>query len=371
MSPSADADARFMALALRLAERGLGCTWPNPAVGCVVVKDGRILGRGWTRPPPGAHAEVEALRRAGAAAMGATCYVTLEPCAHYGRTPPCTMALIHAGVRRVVVALQDPFPRVDGRGIEQLRQAGIQVELGLGAAAAADLNAGFFLKVQAGRPLVTLKLATSLDGKLATRTGASQWLTGEAARARGQRFRASHDAILIGSGTALADDPALTCRLPGLAGRSPVRVVLDGRLRLPLASQLVTAAPSLPCWVVTTPGAPREAAEPLRRAGVELIEVAAEPAGGLAPLAVLQALAARGITRLLIEGGAAVATSFLRARLVDRIAWFRAPMVLGNDAQAAVGSLAIDALAEALQFQPGPREGLASDDLATYTIGKP
>ena len=207
-----------MAVALRLAERGLGRTWPNPAVGCVVVRHGQIVGRGWTQPGGRPHAEVEALRRAGAEALGATAYISLEPCAHYGQTPPCTMALLHAGIRRAVIATADPDPRVDGRGIDQLRQAGVEVALGLGQDEATQLNAGFFLRVRAGRPLVTLKLATSLDGRIATRTGASQWITGEAARRRAHHLRATHDAIMIGSGTALADDPSLTCRLPGPGG---------------------------------------------------------------------------------------------------------------------------------------------------------
>lgn len=298
-----------MALALRLAERGLGRTWPNPAVGCVVARDDRIVGRGWTQPGGRPHAEVEALRRAGARALGATAYVSLEPCAHYGRTPPCTMALLQAGVRRVVAAAPDPDPRVDGRGIAQLRQAGVEVETGVMQAEALALNAGFILRVRAGRPLVTLKLATSLDGRIATRTGASQWITGEVARARAHQLRATHDAILIGSGTALADDPALTCRLPGLEDRSPVRVVLDGRLRLPPTSRLAQSAREVPTWVVTRAGADPGCAAALEQQGVEVLTVGVDGGGrpdvGLA----LAALAGRGITRVLVEGGAELAAS--------------------------------------------------------------
>ena len=264
-------------LALRLAARGLGRTWPNPAVGCVVVKDGRIVGRGWTQPGGRPHAETEALGRAGRQALGATAYVTFEPCAHYGRTPPCTMALIHAGVRRVVVATTDPDRRVDGQGVAQLRQAGVEVELGLLRAEAEALNAGFLLKERARRPLVTLKLATSLDGRIATRSGQSQWLTGQQARARGHWLRATHDAIMVGSGTALADDPALTCRLPGLDARSPVRVVLDGRLRLPPISRLAMTACAAPTWLFTHQAA---RAEELRRLGVEVIEVGGRAGAG-------------------------------------------------------------------------------------------
>jgi diaminohydroxyphosphoribosylaminopyrimidine deaminase / 5-amino-6-(5-phosphoribosylamino)uracil reductase len=368
-SPPDELDGRFMALALRLAERGLGRTWPNPAVGCVVVKDGRVVGRGWTQPGGRPHAEVEALSRAGLRALGATVYVSLEPCAHYGRTPPCTMALIHAGVRRVVAATLCPDPRVDGKGIAQLRQAGIEVDLGLRGAEAEALNAGFFLKERARRPLVTLKLATSLDGRIATRSGQSLWITGEAARARGHLLRATHDALMIGSGTALADDPSLTCRLPGLEARSPVRVVLDGRLRLPATSRLAATAGAVATWLFTRrPAGPPARAEALAAQGVELIEVGAAGCEGLDLEEVLAALAARGITRLLVEGGATLAASLLRRRLVDRLAWFQAPLIIGGDGHAAIGELGIDGLAAAARFA---REGglpLASDRLEAYIV---
>ena len=226
LKPS-ETDRHYMAVALALGERGLGRVWPNPSVGCVLVKDDVVVGRGWTQPPPGNHGEVEALRRAGDRALGATAYVTLEPCCHYGRTPPCTMALIHAGVRRVVVAATDPFPRVDGRGIEQLRQSGVQVDVGLMREAAENQQGGFLLKVKGNRPLITLKLATSLDGRIATASGESQWITGPRARNAGHGLRATHDAIMVGSGTARLDDPSLTCRLPGMEPRSPVRIVIS------------------------------------------------------------------------------------------------------------------------------------------------
>jgi diaminohydroxyphosphoribosylaminopyrimidine deaminase / 5-amino-6-(5-phosphoribosylamino)uracil reductase len=357
-----------MAVALRLAERGLGAVWPNPAVGCVLVQGGRIVGRGWTQPGGRPHGEVEALRRAGSAALGATAYVSLEPCAHYGRTPPCTMALLQAGIRRVVVATVDPDPRVDGRGIEQLRQAGVEVSVGLGRAEAEALNAGFMLRVRAGRPLVTLKLATSLDGRIATRSGASQWLTGDAARARGHLLRASHDAIMIGSGTALADDPSLTCRLPGLEERSPVRIVLDGRLRLSPGSRLARTAQSVPTWLFTGADAPARRQEALRRLGVDVQPVGADGNGRLDVRAVLAALAARGITRVLVEGGAALATSLLRARLVDRLAWFRGAMLIGGDGRAAIDALGVDAIADALAPEPAGGALLARDRLERYII---
>ncbi len=368
MPPQSDVDRRYMGLALRLAERGLGRVWPNPPVGCVVVRDGRIVGRGWTQPPPGNHAEVEALNRAGSCAIGATAYVTLEPCCHYGRTPPCTMALIHAGIRRVVVAATDPFPRVDGRGNDQLRQAGIQVDVGLMKTKAETLNAGFLLNVTQKRPLVTLKLATSLDGRIATGRGESQWITGERARAAGHRLRATHDAIMVGSGTALADDPTLTCRLPGLEDRSPIRVVLDRRCRLPLTSHLAQSAHEIPVWLITSEGAPKTKIEAYRNAGIEVIQIkpSRESQRGLA-----EALAGRGITRLLVEGGALVAASLLRCGLVDRLHWFQAPMVIGGDGRPAIDELFIDRLADAPTFERKASEVLASDVGATYITRKP
>ena len=228
------ADQRWMQTTLGLARRGLGAVWPNPAVGCVIVNDGRVVGRGWTQPGGRPHAETEALRRAGAMARGATAYVSLEPCCHWGQTPPCADALIGAGVRRVVVAIEDPDPRVAGNGVARLRAAGLVVDIGLGAGEAAEVNAGFLTRQRLGRPLVTLKLATSLDGRIATSSGESRWITAAPARERGHKLRAEHDAIMVGTATVLADDPQLTCRLPGLEHRSPVRVVPDRYLRIPL-----------------------------------------------------------------------------------------------------------------------------------------
>ncbi|MFQ3623345.1 MAG: bifunctional diaminohydroxyphosphoribosylaminopyrimidine deaminase/5-amino-6-(5-phosphoribosylamino)uracil reductase RibD, partial [Acetobacteraceae bacterium] len=231
-----------MRAALALARRGLGSVAPNPAVGCILVREGRVVGRGWTQPGGRPHAETEALRRAGAEARGATAYVTLEPCCHWGRTPPCTDALIAAGIARAVVALRDPDPRVNGEGLDRLRAAGIAVTEGVLAAEAAELNAGFLSRIRAGRPLVTLKLATTLDGRIAAASGESRWITGAAARRLAHGLRARNDAVMVGSGTALSDDPALTVRVPGLVPPGhpgPVRIVADGRLRLPLTSVLV------------------------------------------------------------------------------------------------------------------------------------
>ncbi|MEZ5932273.1 MAG: bifunctional diaminohydroxyphosphoribosylaminopyrimidine deaminase/5-amino-6-(5-phosphoribosylamino)uracil reductase RibD [Alphaproteobacteria bacterium] len=369
---SPQADRRYMAMALALGERGLGRVWPNPSVGCVLVRDGAVVGRGWTQPPPGNHGEVEALRRAGGQALGATAYVTLEPCCHYGRTPPCTMALIHAGVRRVVVAATDPFPRVDGRGIEQLRQSGVQVDVGLMRDEAEAQHAGFFMKVRAGRPLVTLKLATSLDGRIATASGESQWITGARARASGHLLRASHDAIMVGANTAREDDPSLTCRLPGMDDRSPVRIVVSRGGRLPLHSRLAETASRHPTWMIVASGMPTEALLAHEKAGVQIIRIGHDPEDEKLDLTLaLHALAERGITRLLVEGGAALSASLLRERRVDRLALFQAPMLLGGDSLAAIGTLALDRLADAPAFERKAMEVLASDLGATYITRKP
>ena len=344
-----EVDSRYMATAVALAERGLGNVWPNPAVGCVLVKDGRVVGRGWTQPGGRPHAESEAIDRAGDAACASTAYVTLEPCAHHGRTPPCTDLMLAAGIDRVVIAAVDPDPRVNGRGIELLRNGGIQVEVGCLETEACWLNAGFFARMRKGRPLVAVKLATSADGRIATATGDSQWITGPAARAEGHRLRLRHDAILVGSGTALADDPMLTCRLPGLENRSPVRVVLDRRLRLPLGSWLVRSAAVQPLWLFTTATASEGAAQ-LAAAGVALFSLPeADEATQLHVM--LEILARRGITRLLVEGGSAIATSFLRAGLVDRIYHLDAPLLIGGDGAAAVGLLGVRGLGDALRWR--------------------
>ncbi|MEM7043286.1 MAG: bifunctional diaminohydroxyphosphoribosylaminopyrimidine deaminase/5-amino-6-(5-phosphoribosylamino)uracil reductase RibD [Pseudomonadota bacterium] len=371
VTPS-EADRRFMAAALALGERGLGRTWPNPSVGCILVKDGQVVGRGWTRPPPGNHGEVEALRRAGERALGATAYVTLEPCCHYGRTPPCTMALIHAGVRRVVVAATDPFPRVDGRGIEQLRQSGIQVDVGLFRERAEEQNAGFFLNVTAKRPLVTLKLATSLDGRIATASGESQWITGERARTCGHQLRASHDAIMVGANTARVDDPSLTCRLPGMNDRSPVRVVVSRGGRLSLESRLAQTASTYPTWMIVASGMPPEALLAHEQAGIDILRIGHDPEDERLDLRLaLRALAERGITRLLVEGGAALAASLLRMKLVDRLVTFQSPMALGAESLPAIGELAVNRLADAPTFERRTMEVLASDLAATYITREP
>ncbi len=307
------ADLEFMNAALSLAARNLGDTWPNPSVGCVIVKDGVVIGRGWTQGGGRPHAETEALARAGGSARGATVYVTLEPCSHHGKTPPCAEALIAAGVTRVVIAATDTDPRVSGKGIALLKAAGIAVDEGVQKAAAQALNAGFFLKIGQKRPLFCLKTATTLDGRIALANGKSQWITSETARRAAHALRARYDAILVGSGTALADDPMLTCRLEGYSGRPKVRVVLDRRGRLPKTSKLATTAKDIPTWVLT-------------QASIE--EAVAD-------------LAERGLTRVLIEGGAGAAAAFLKAGFIDEVAWFRSSSIIGGDGQGALAPLGL------------------------------
>lgn len=341
-----------MRAALALARRGLGIVWPNPAVGCVLAKvGGRIVGRGWTQPGGRPHAETEAIRRAGTAARGATAYVTLEPCSHDGKTPPCADALIAAGVVRAVVAIEDPDPRVAGAGLARLRDAGIAVECGLCAGEAAAVNAGYLLRQRCGRPLVTLKTATTLDARIATHTGESQWITGAPARAYGHSLRASHDAIMVGVGTALADDPSLTCRLDGLEDRSPVRIVVDSGLRLPLTARLVATAQTTPTWIVCREDADRRRVDALRDLGVEILELAPDAGGYPSPDSILQVLGERGLTRILIEGGATLAATFVRAGLVDRISWLRSGDMIGDDGIAAIGGFGVDTLSEMAGFR--------------------
>src|ERR1700674_2726492 len=332
--PDPAEDARFMALALSLGRRGLGQTWPNPAVGAVLVQttDGGplIVGRGWTQKGGRPHAETEALRHAGAAARGATLYVTLEPCSHHGKTPPCAYAIVAAGIARVVSALEDPNPKVGGEGHARLRAHGIAVDVGVAAEAARRAHAGHIRRVVDGRPHVTLKLAISADGKVGLAGRKPVAITGAPATARVHQMRAMHDALLIGIGTALADDPLLICRLPGMAQRSPVRVVLDSRLRLPLNGKLVRSASVTPLWIFTTPAAPPAAEQALQALGVEVIRVAGS-AGGLDLSAVLKQIATRGITRVMLEGGGKIAAAFVGADLVDEAALFRSPNTVGSD----------------------------------------
>jgi len=342
----AAADARFMARALELAARGLGRTFPNPPVGAVFVHGGRVVGEGFHRRAGLPHAEIEALRAAGGRVRGATLYVTLEPCAHWGRTPPCADALLGLGLGRVVVAMVDPNPRVRGRGIARLRRAGIPVVVGPGAEEARLLTEGYRSRVLRGRPLVTLKLATTLDGRIAAPGGDARWITGPGARRLAHALRDISDAVLVGAGTVRADDPRLTCRLPG--GRHPVRIVLAGRaLDLPARAR-VLARGGPPTWVIAPRGARPARVAALRRRGVEVLLVPGRR-GRLPFAALARLLGARGLTSLLIEGGATVAAEALRARVVDRLVLFVAPALLGGDAVAAVGPLGLGRVRDALR----------------------
>lgn len=361
-----EADRRFMALALALAGRGLGNVWPNPAVGCVIVNAGRIVGRGWTQPGGRPHAERRALDQAEAAARGATAYVTLEPCAHHGKTPPCSEALIAAGVVRVVSALEDPDPRVSGRGHAMLRAAGITVETDVMADQARALQAGFLSRISLGRPWLALKLATSFDGRIALASGESQWITGAAARARVQALRARFDAVLVGGGTARADDPLLTVR-SFTPLRAPVRVIAAARLDLP-RDRLAGSVDRAPLWLVHGPDAPPEARDWWRATGAELIEIT-QGDQGLDPQALLQALGAAGLTRVFCEGGGRFAAALMRAGLVDELIGFTAGVVLGGDGRAALGAMDLTALAQAPRYQLSATEVIGGDILHRWRRG--
>jgi diaminohydroxyphosphoribosylaminopyrimidine deaminase/5-amino-6-(5-phosphoribosylamino)uracil reductase len=330
-------DTVFMHHAFSLAKRGLGNTFPNPAVGCVIVKEGKIVGRGWTQPSGRPHAETEALQQAGENAFGATAYVTLEPCAHHGKTPPCAEALIKAGVACVVVAVRDVDARVAGRGIAMLSQAGIVVTEGVLEKEALALNVGFFKRVQTGMPLVAVKVASSLDGKIALSNGVSQWITSPAARAFGHKLRAEYDAILVGTNTVLADNPRLNCRLQGLEKFSPVRVVLDKSLTIPETYNVFDGTQSTYCVVAANSYPP----ELFRKRNVLPIELEISKNNQLPLQELLKELGKIGITRLLVEGGAAVISSLHQDNLIDRWYWFTAPKILGNEGKSSIADLGL------------------------------
>ena len=362
------ADRRFMQLALTLGKRGQGRSWPNPAVGAVVVNDGVIVGRGWTQPGGRPHAEPEALKRAGEAARGATLYVTLEPCSHFGRSPPCADAVIAAGIARVVSAIEDPNPEVAGQGHARLRAAGIVVDVGLCAKEAARDHAGHFRRIRDKRPHVILKLAVSSDDKIGAAGRKPVAITGEAAKARVHLLRAQCDAVLVGIGTVQADDPLLTCRLPGMEAQSPVRVVLDRALRISGTSRLVHSARETPLWVMTSNLSEAPAAMKLGAAGAQVMRVATTtmPPPGLDLANVLHALAEKGITRLLVEGGARVASSFVAAGLADEIWLLRGPDAVGADGVAALDALPLTSITQSPTFKLWASETLQQDTLTIY-----
>lgn len=345
-----DADTIHMRHALSLAARGLGRVWPNPAVGCVIVNDDRIVGRGRTADGGRPHAETIALAQAGDQAIGATAYVTLEPCSHIGQTPPCAEALVNCGIRRVVIASEDPDPRVCGRGIALLEEAGLSVSTDCLVNEAQELQRGFFTRINHGRPALTLKLAMTLDGRIATASGESKWITGPDARRAVHGLRALHDGVMVGAGTARADDPDLRVRGFGTT-HQPVRIVTSRHLRLPTDSQLLSTVSDAPVWVVCDAGAlASPEAIAWERAGASLIPVASN-GSHLSPQETLNALGDKGLTRVLCEGGGMLAASLLAADLVDELIVFAAGKLIGAEGQPGVGPLGISALAQAPAFE--------------------
>ncbi len=346
-----DRDAGWMRVALGLAQRGLGRVWPNPAVGCVIVADGRVVGRGRTADGGRPHAEALALAEAGESARGGTVYVTLEPCNHTGKTPPCTGALIAAGVKRVVIAVGDPDPRVDGAGIAALKAAGIEVEVGCLLDEAMAMNRGFLTRIGIGRPMVTLKLATSLDGRIATGTGESRWITGPRARSEVHLMRAQSDAVLVGAGTVRSDDPRLDVRNLGLSGANPVRVVVSGALSVPRDGKLAASARDVPLWLCHDVEASAERRHAWGELGADLLEIPLQADGQLDLSAMLQRLGDRGLTRVLCEGGARLAAALIEDDLVDEVVCYSAGLVLGAEAIPAVGPLEVSALQLAPRYR--------------------
>jgi diaminohydroxyphosphoribosylaminopyrimidine deaminase/5-amino-6-(5-phosphoribosylamino)uracil reductase len=360
-----------MRAALSLARRGLGTTWPNPSVGCVIVRDDRVVGRGTTAPGGRPHAEPIALDMAGEQAKGATAYVTLEPCCHWGRSPPCTDALIAAGISRVVVAATDPDRRVNGQGLVKLRDAGIEVEAGLLEAEALETLIGFNHRITRGRPMVTLKLASSLDGRIATHGGESQWITGTPARRLAHAMRGRHDAVMVGVGTVLSDNPDLTCRIPGFrppaSNPTPnVRVIADSHLRTPLTSRLLASAGEIPTWFLLREGSNLARENAFATIGAKLIKVPGSSAG-VDLRAAMTALGAAGLTRILVEGGGQLAAALLRDDLVDRIAWFHAPAIMGGDGWPAVQAFGVERLDQMPRFTRDSETIIGDDMLSEYT----
>ena len=354
----------FMARALTLAARGLGRTHPNPAVGAVVVRNGRVVGEGFHHRAGEPHAEVLALRQAGGRARGATLFVTLEPCVHHGRTPPCVGTVLEAGVVRVVVGMVDPDPRVRGRGVRQLRRAGVEVRTGVLGDECRHLLRGYLARTTLGRPFVLLKLASSLDGRIATATGASRWITGTGSRRHAHGLRDRFDVVMVGAGTVRTDDPRLTCRLRG--GRDPIRVVVDGHLRTPPTARLLRVRSPAPTWIMTARDAPRRREAALVSAGAEVIRLPGRGRVGFG--AVLRELGRRGVTSVLIEGGAVLAAGAMRARLVDAVSLFIAPVVIGGDGVPAVGSLGVRSLRQAPRVSRLRVQPLGADLLLEATL---
>ncbi len=346
-----EADHIWMRRALELAGRARGRTSPNPMVGAVLIKDGQVVGEGFHAYAGSDHAEVVALREAGAAAAGATLYVSLEPCCHFGRTPPCVEQIVQAGIHRVVAACEDPNPAVSGKGLTALLAAGLSVEVGILAREAEQLNEAFLTYVRTGRPFVILKVAASLDGKIATRTGESRWITGESARRRVHQLRNEVDAVLVGIGTVLRDDPLLTTRLGIAEQRDPIRVIVDNLARLPLRAKVVNRASTAATLLAVSQMAPRTKLEALEREGIQVIVVESSPRR-VSLERLMEALGKRGILSVMIEGGAEINASALREGIVDKVLVFLAPILIGGKSTStAVGGDGIESLSQALRLR--------------------
>lgn len=359
-------DSHFMRHAIAIANMAIGTTAPNPTVGCVIVKDNKIIASAHTARNGRPHAETLALLDAGDAAKGATAYVTLEPCSHYGQTAPCATSLIKAGIKRVVIATTDPFPEVNGNGIRMLQDARIEVVTSICENEAKQQNEGFFSVQQKGRPFITLKTATSLDGKIALQNGTSKWVTGEESRNYVHLMRSKHDAVITGIATIMADNPTLNCRLPGMEDRNPVRVALDTNLSIPIDSQLVQTAKNIPCWIITikeTLAAQPDKLKMLEQAGVKIIAVRTAGNGKVCMEDAMVKIAENGINSAMIEAGSAINTAALRFGLIDRIAWFRAPLIIGKEGLPAFGDIQLETLIDAGKFTIVSCKNIGNDTL--------
>lgn len=367
-------DQYYMQIALELAAQAEGHTTPNPMVGAVITKDDVVIGKGYHLRAGTAHAEIDALRDAGEQARGATLYVTLEPCCHHGRTPPCTKAIIKAGIKRVVVAMIDPNPLMAGKGLADLKRAGIQFATGVMTAAAVCLNEEFIKFITTKLPFVVLKAAVSLDGKIATVTGESQWITGPESRAYTHRLRHKYAAILVGINTVLADNPLLTARLPvenNLAEQkiNPVRIILDSKCRIPLDAKVINRAAGSRTIIATTKAARPDKIKALQSAGAEVL-VITDSDGLIEIPALLKALGQQQITSLLVEGGAGVHGSFLTAKVVDKVYWFIAPVIIGGvKAPGAVGGRGIENLVDAIKLKQVEVQRLGADICVVGRVG--
>ncbi len=351
-------DQIYMRNALALARTGLGRTWPNPVVACVLVKNGHIIARAKTADGGRPHAEDLAIKQAGDDAKGATAYVTLEPCAHEGKTPSCARLLIEAGISKVVVAVLDPDMRTNGQGLDLLRKAGVEVISSVLEQKAFEINEGFFLKQLKQRPFITLKTATTLDGKIATQIGQSKWITGDTARTRGHMFRAQHDAIAVGVNTVFQDDPSLTCRMNGVQ-KNLIRIVFDTHGKLTGGEKIFEDTKNNPVWIIT-------AAKELNIVGVKILQVSKNKQGQINIKEALQAITAEGVTRLLIEGGATLMTSFLSMDLFDELLWFRAPSIMGGEGLNAIQQLNIQEMDEIKKLKLIETMQLGKDQLEIY-----